>query len=74
MEKIFFFNVTDSRKIWETNLAKIHQHNLKADLGIHTYTLGMNRFGDLVGFFSLPSCTKIDYNCVFRLMKNLNNK
>ncbi|CAF3606443.1 unnamed protein product [Rotaria sp. Silwood1] len=35
------------RKIWETNFAKIHQHNFEADLGIHTYTLGMNRFGDL---------------------------
>ncbi|CAF1037308.1 unnamed protein product [Rotaria sordida] len=35
------------RNIWEANVAKIRQHNLEADIGIHSYTLGMNRFGDL---------------------------
>jgi cathepsin L len=38
---------TNRRNIWEANVAKIRQHNLEADLGMHTYTLGMNRYGDL---------------------------
>ncbi|CAF0847373.1 unnamed protein product [Adineta ricciae] len=35
------------RQIWEKNVALIQQHNLEADLGLHSYTLRMNRFGDM---------------------------
>jgi len=35
------------RSIWEANVAIIRNHNLEADLGLHTYTLGMNQLGDL---------------------------
>jgi cathepsin L len=38
---------TTRRAIWEANIAIIHKHNLEADLGLHTYTLGMNKYGDM---------------------------
>ena len=36
------------RETWEDNLAYITSHNQEADMGIHSYTLGMNTFGDKV--------------------------
>jgi cathepsin L len=35
------------RSIWEANIEIIRKHNLEADLGLHTYTLGMNKYGDM---------------------------
>ncbi|CAF1052912.1 unnamed protein product [Didymodactylos carnosus] len=35
------------RGVWEANVAKIQTHNLEADLGVHTYTMKMNKYGDL---------------------------
>ncbi|XP_038633949.1 procathepsin L-like [Scyliorhinus canicula] len=38
---------TYRRKIWEDNLRYIEQHNLEYSMGKHTFTVGMNPFGDL---------------------------
>lgn len=37
---------TIRRVIWEQNLEFIRQHNLEADLGMHTFTLGVNEYAD----------------------------
>ena len=40
------------RAIWEKHVTKIRLHNLEADLELHSYTMKMNHFGDLVGWWS----------------------
>jgi len=35
------------RMIWQNNLLKIQKHNIEFDLGLHTYTMGVNQFTDL---------------------------
>jgi len=35
------------RGIWEKNLKKVEHHNIRASLGEHSYTLGMNQFADM---------------------------
>jgi len=35
------------RAIWEINLEVIRQHNLEYDMGVHTYTLGVNEYADM---------------------------
>ncbi|XP_071825259.1 cathepsin L-like peptidase [Apostichopus japonicus] len=35
------------RKIWEDNLQKVSKHNTEHSLGLHSYTLGMNKYADL---------------------------
>ncbi|CAF1316663.1 unnamed protein product [Rotaria sordida] len=37
----------DRENIWKVNRAIIEEHNRKASLGQYTFTLGMNKFGDL---------------------------
>ena len=35
------------RSIWEVNVARIQEHNLKHDLGLASYTMGLNKFSDM---------------------------
>ena len=37
-----------SRIIFDENVSKINRHNLEADFGLHTYTLKINKFADMV--------------------------
>lgn len=46
--KVYETNVEALRRqIWENNVNYIQKHNLEADRGLHTYTLGMNEYGDM---------------------------
>jgi len=38
---------TTRRLIWEDHLALIASHNREHDLGLHTYTLGINKYADM---------------------------
>jgi cathepsin L len=40
---------TVRRLVWEANMKYINQHNQEADSGVHTFTLGMNKYGDMTG-------------------------
>ncbi|KFQ37348.1 Cathepsin S, partial [Merops nubicus] len=39
----------ERRGIWEENLRVVTLHNLEHSLGLHSYQLGMNHLGDMVG-------------------------
>lgn len=38
----------DRRKIWEKSMKFVTKHNLEHSIGKHTFTVGMNQFGDMV--------------------------
>lgn len=38
------------RNIWEDNVRMIQKHNLEADMGLHTFTMKVNHFADLVSY------------------------
>ena len=47
---MFHLSSPSRRAAWEANVEIIRKHNLEADLGLHTYTLGVNNYADLVGY------------------------
>jgi len=52
------------KKIYVNNYKMIHEHNKEAASGKHTYTLGMNEYGDMLHheFVSVMNGFKKDYN------------
>ncbi len=40
----YLFSIT----VFKDNVAMINRHNLEAELGLHTYTLKINQFADMV--------------------------
>ena len=46
---IALFNYCNCRRaVWEQNIKLIREHNLEADMGQHTYRLGINEYADWV--------------------------
>lgn len=41
------------RTIWEENVRMIQKHNLEADLGLHTFTMKVNQFADIVRVYRI---------------------
>jgi hypothetical protein len=50
MKNIYFIKACDlsSRAVFDDKVAMINRHNLEADLGLHSYTLKVNHFADMV--------------------------
>ena len=44
----FFLSYFTSFSVWQENKAFIERHNEEATRGLHSYTMGMNHFGDMV--------------------------
>lgn len=50
------------RQIWEDNLHLVTKHNAEHSLGLHSYTLGMNKFADLSNAEFVAMMTSSKYN------------
>ncbi|XP_053400506.1 cystein proteinase inhibitor protein salarin-like [Mercenaria mercenaria] len=43
-------------QIWQQNVDLINQHNKEFSMGLHSYTMGINQFADMVGLGAVVSC------------------
>ena len=50
------------RELWEKNVAEIDLHNKEFQEGKHTYTLGENKFSDMVIGFVLSFCISFHFD------------
>ena len=66
---MFHLSSPSRRAAWEANVEIIRKHNLEADLGLHTYTLGVNNYADLVDYSEILN-RRFSSWCIFRPTKN----
>ncbi|VDP85885.1 unnamed protein product [Echinostoma caproni] len=73
-------NEATRRLQWEKTVDEIGQHNLRHDLGLETYTMGLNQFADLswdefraqyLHEFVVPSDTDLEHGIPFKTSSNL---
>jgi hypothetical protein len=55
----------NSRRIWEENVAMIDRHNLEVRLGLHSYTLNVNQFGDMVNMYNIIDKIYFSFQCFY---------
>lgn len=70
LKPILYNSTTNNRRlIWQANHKYIEQHNEEAKLGVHSFTLRMNKFGDFtnlefeklfMGFNATKNMIKVD--------------
>ncbi|KAJ8311430.1 hypothetical protein KUTeg_010785 [Tegillarca granosa] len=64
-----YWIVKNRRVIWENNLEIITKHNKDADAGVFTYTLGMNKYGDIAKLSSSDFQTNEEFNKVMNRLQ-----
>lgn len=57
------------RYIWESNMDYIERHNVEAEQGLHTFTLGMNEYGDMTSSEFVDVMNGYKQNATFNVCK-----